>query len=654
MVSEYVFRVHKKFVPRLTYRWEGCLELISSDGRVVKVEIPGSIIQWLKRGEEVKLVVTSELKDLFTRDDSFELYRRYGGEWIKVWPVFSKVYELPRHDPLTGRVVYRYRVLAREAITKEDYEAIVELEQYHYASKKEVVAIWRCPKCGSYKESNVPPKCDKCGVEMTLTWIKGSLPASRFLILELLDRQPFEPRVLGYVRIDPPIPLMSRRVVTPDGKVVVERHIREKVFPEDWFVPTFWPEYLLKRLRRRLKQLAAKYGRRLARAMLSDMVRKLAIARCNTAAARIARVVIHPDYRGDGLGVLAVKACIEWVRERRVPEMKREKHLIETIAQMARYNPFFEKAGFKFVWETASGRPVLYYPLTPLGKEYLDRFLASDEYAKKHGGVLYRPKFTAVEKLKGPIVFSNITKVYSNVLDMSKLPKELQDVLKSFGVERRIVQKYVLRDVNLEIYPGEIVVVIGLSGAGKTTLLRMIVGSALKLQDERYQPTSGIVKVPENTKLAALIPGELEPKFGEESLLEHLYGKTKDEVLAVEVLNICGLSDAVFYRAKFSELSTGQKERAKIASLLAERPNLVVIDEFTAHLDSVTAQRIARKIAEVCRRAGITLVVSTNRPEVIKTLNPDKVLYVGYGSVIVKRGEEILRELGLVSEEKRQ
>jgi len=98
---------------------------------------------------------------------------------------------------------------------------------------------------------------------------------------------------------------------------------------------------------------------------------------------------------------------------------------------------------------------------------------------------------------------------------------------------------------------------------------------------------------------------------------------------------MCGLSDAVFYRAKFSELSTGQKERAKLASLLAEKPNVLIIDEFTAHLDALTARRVARKLSEIARKAGITVIVATNRSEVLDALVPDKIVYVGYGSVKV-------------------
>jgi ABC-type ATPase with predicted acetyltransferase domain len=59
-----------------------------------------------------------------------------------------------------------------------------------------------------------------------------------------------------------------------------------------------------------------------------------------TAAARIARVVVHPDYRSEGLGALLVQVALDWVRERGAPEGRRAKHLVYTIAQMARYHPY--------------------------------------------------------------------------------------------------------------------------------------------------------------------------------------------------------------------------------------------------------------------------------------------------------------------------
>lgn len=170
---------------------------------------------------------------------------------------------------------------------------------------------------------------------------------------------------------------------------------------------------------------------------MGEEIAEEALRRANTAAARIARVVVHPDYRGDGLGVLAVRMALEWIAERRIPEMKRRKHVVETIAQMARYNPFFEKAGFRYMWDTASGRPVLMYPLTQEARRRIEEFLEKDPYARRHGGRLFRPRYGRVEPLSSPVRLVNVTKMYSGELDVSRLPPGLQEVLRAFGAERR-------------------------------------------------------------------------------------------------------------------------------------------------------------------------------------------------------------------------
>jgi len=78
------------------------------------------------------------------------------------------------------------------------------------------------------------------------------------MVLELASREPYEPRIVAYVRVDTPVPLMHRRIVKEDGGVEIEQMIRERVFPKDWFHPTFWPLAYTRRaeLRKQFQELA--------------------------------------------------------------------------------------------------------------------------------------------------------------------------------------------------------------------------------------------------------------------------------------------------------------------------------------------------------------------------------------------------------------
>ncbi|WP_243031773.1 GNAT family N-acetyltransferase [Thermus altitudinis] len=563
---------------KVYWRWFG--EVFLEGG--LRLRMTGDAAKWLRPGDRVRL--TTEFRQPLLGFDEYALKGVF-----PVWPLFLKTLDHIRESPLGGEV-YRYRLRAREAMYEGDFEAIAELEQYHYASEKEVVAQWVCPHCGMTLLANTKPLCG-CGGEARLKEIRGSTPASRFLILELVERLPFEPRILGYVRLDPPLPRMHRRI--PGG---VERNIRERIFPQDWFHPTFeggedWEGAL-------------------------DQV--------YTAASRIARVVVHPDYRSEGLGALLVELALAWVKERAVPEGRREKHLVYTVAQMARYHPFFEKVGFRYLFDTASGRPVLAYPLTGEAEHYMEQFLKEDPYARAHRGRLFVSRFGKVQGLAEPVRLVGVRKGYRNHLDLSDLSPEVQETLAAFGVKARVLERAILREVDLEVPPGSVVAIAGASGAGKTTLLRLLLGEP---------PDGGEMEVPQGRRVA-YIPGEWEVDLGQEPILERLYRQLGDVGAAIEVLNRVGLSDAVLYRARPKELSTGQRERYRLALLVAQRPDLLLIDEFAAHLDVPTARRVALGLGKLVRQAGITLMVATHRQEVIASLDPDLLVFVGYGGLM--------------------
>jgi peptide/nickel transport system ATP-binding protein len=186
---------------------------------------------------------------------------------------------------------------------------------------------------------------------------------------------------------------------------------------------------------------------------------------------------------------------------------------------------------------------------------------------------------------------------------------------------------HALRDVTLEIPAGSLSVIKGPSGSGKTTLLHLIAGL-----DE---PTAGDVRVGERA-LAGMLPQEkidlvqgqigfVFQSFGllpflsvEENVqvpLRLLYTSRQERRgLVEEVLGIVGLTDRAGHRTY--ELSGGEQQRVAIARALVKRPTLILADEPTGQLDSLTGASIIALLKEITIQAGVTVVIASHDPNV--------------------------------------
>ena len=185
-----------------------------------------------------------------------------------------------------------------------------------------------------------------------------------------------------------------------------------------------------------------------------------------------------------------------------------------------------------------------------------------------------------------------------------------------------------LRDVSLEIGPGEFVAVIGPSGCGKTTLLSMMGGldqpttgqvyasgvaldqlSDAALADYRLQRVSTIFQT------FNLVPG----MTAEENVILPLTlaGVEPEErrSRATRLLSLVGLEGRSRVRA--SRLSGGEQQKVAVARALANRPGLVLADEPTGSLDSVAGERVLDLLRDLNRR-GATVVLVTHDPEVAR------------------------------------
>jgi putative ABC transport system ATP-binding protein len=197
---------------------------------------------------------------------------------------------------------------------------------------------------------------------------------------------------------------------------------------------------------------------------------------------------------------------------------------------------------------------------------------------------------------------------------------ELSNVSKSYG-DKGVVRA--IRNLDLRVSRGERVAVMGPSGSGKSSLLNLICG----LDD----PTSGTVKVDgqdlatlsddARTRLRREKIGMIFQTFNllptltaaeNVSLPLRLQGTSKKEAAerAVAMLERVGLKARVSHRP--DELSGGERQRIAIARALIMRPPLLLGDEPTGNLDSVTGEEILRLLDELYREFNSTLLLVTH------------------------------------------
>jgi glutamate transport system ATP-binding protein len=215
------------------------------------------------------------------------------------------------------------------------------------------------------------------------------------------------------------------------------------------------------------------------------------------------------------------------------------------------------------------------------------------------------------------------------------------------AVEMRKVDKHfgdlhVLRDINLTVSPGEVVVIIGPSGSGKSTLCRAI---------NRLEPIdSGEIYIhgtllPDEGKALARLRAEVGMVFQSFNLFAHktvrdnvTLGPTKVNGVAKveanrradELLERVGIiAQADKYPA---QLSGGQQQRVAIARALAMQPKVMLFDEPTSALDPEMISEVLDVMVDLAR-GGMTMVVVTHEMGFARTAG-DRVLFMSDGEIV--------------------
>lgn len=211
-----------------------------------------------------------------------------------------------------------------------------------------------------------------------------------------------------------------------------------------------------------------------------------------------------------------------------------------------------------------------------------------------------------------------------------------RDVNKWFG------DFHVLRDINVQVYPREVVVVIGPSGSGKSTFIR-----CLNRLEEHQKGTIIVdgIELTQDVRNIAAIRTEIGMVFQQFNLFPHLtvlqnvtlapinvrkWSREKAEAKARELLERVGIPEQA---NKFpSQLSGGQQQRVAIARALAMEPKIMLFDEPTSALDPEMIKEVL-DVMKSLAQSGMTMLVVTHEMGFAREV-ADRVLFFDQGCIV--------------------
>src|SRR5574344_1163229 len=230
---------------------------------------------------------------------------------------------------------------------------------------------------------------------------------------------------------------------------------------------------------------------------------------------------------------------------------------------------------------------------------------------------------------------------------------EAKNVTKTYGKGRNTFKA--LNDVNLEIYQGESVAIVGKSGSGKSSIMHL-----LALLD---RPTSGqiIIDGKDSKKLKPRELNKLRNRtfgFVFQQFFMNSYDTVLDNVmlpvkisgtrrktrktLAYDALKIVGIEDKANNKAL--NLSGGQKQRVCIARAIINSPKVLFADEPTGNLDSATGDRITNLLFDLNKKKNVTLIIVTHDEDLANLcdrkirIQDGKILRVEKNKISSKKG----------------
>lgn len=225
-------------------------------------------------------------------------------------------------------------------------------------------------------------------------------------------------------------------------------------------------------------------------------------------------------------------------------------------------------------------------------------------------------------------------------------------IIRMAGVSKSYGSTQVIRDLDLEVYPGERIAIIGPSGSGKTTLLRLLMtletpsSGSIEVDGQRLELRSGFGHRRANRKQLRALRSKLGMVFQHFNLFPHM---TVLENLVEGPVHVLGLKETdardramrllervglAGYDARYPrQLSGGQQQRVGIARALAMEPKVILFDEVTSALDPELVGEVLGVIRSVAETSRMTMMLVTHEMNFAR-LFADRVVFMEGGQII--------------------
>lgn len=197
----------------------------------------------------------------------------------------------------------------------------------------------------------------------------------------------------------------------------------------------------------------------------------------------------------------------------------------------------------------------------------------------------------------------------------------LEDVSKTF--REGSIERPVLRRADLELHRGEMTSLVGTSGSGKSTLISLLAGLMLPdsgrvvFDGDEITGLDDVARAELRARRVGIVlqSGNLIPFLTATQNVELAmeFGRRHDGARATELLTGLGLGERLDHVPR--RMSGGEGQRVSMAVALASDPDLLLADEVTGQLDSVSAERVMDVIFSAWRSRGLTVLYVTHNPE---------------------------------------